>query len=125
MCERSLECWSDGVNLRERAAWQGISYATARRWRAGGMLRAAAYQVGRLMMVIGDPAPPVRPGFAGFRVLTAWDDVSVRSQLPQARGNLTVASLRGGLASAGSGVQARPECRGPLPRWRHGAVSAL
>jgi hypothetical protein len=30
-----------------------------------GMLRVTACQVGRLI-VIGDPAPPVRPGFAGF-----------------------------------------------------------
>jgi putative resolvase len=46
MRERSSECWSDGVNLKERAASQGISYATARRWHAAGTLRVAAYQVG-------------------------------------------------------------------------------
>jgi predicted site-specific integrase-resolvase len=43
------------VNLKEWAAAQGISYATARRWHAAGTLPVPAYQVGRLI-VIGTPA---------------------------------------------------------------------
>jgi predicted site-specific integrase-resolvase len=51
------------VNRKERAASQGISYATARRWHDAGMLAAAACQVGRLF-VTGDPAPAARAGVA-------------------------------------------------------------
>ncbi len=49
------------MNLKEWAASQGVSYATARRWHAAGTLPVAAYQVGRLI-VIGDPAPTGRAG---------------------------------------------------------------
>jgi predicted site-specific integrase-resolvase len=49
------------VNLKEWAASQGISYATARRWRDAGTLPVAAYQACRLI-VIGDPAPAARAG---------------------------------------------------------------
>jgi predicted site-specific integrase-resolvase len=49
------------VNLKEWAASQGISYATARRWHDAGTLPVAAYQAGRLI-VIGDPAPASRSG---------------------------------------------------------------
>jgi predicted site-specific integrase-resolvase len=49
------------VNLKEWAASQGISYATARRWHAAGTLPVAAYQA-RRVIVIGDPAPAARAG---------------------------------------------------------------
>lgn len=51
--------WCGGVNLKEWAVSQGISYAAARRWHDAGTLPAVAYQAGR-MIVIGDPAPAVR-----------------------------------------------------------------
>jgi predicted site-specific integrase-resolvase len=43
------------VNLKEWAASQGISYATARRWYESGKLPVPAYQAGRLI-VIGEPS---------------------------------------------------------------------
>jgi predicted site-specific integrase-resolvase len=49
------------VNLKEWAASQGISYATARRWYESGKLPVPAYQAGRLI-VIGDPSPSAAPG---------------------------------------------------------------
>lgn len=42
--------------MKEWAASQGISYATARRWYAAGTLPVPAYQTARLI-VIGTPAP--------------------------------------------------------------------
>jgi len=44
------------VNLKEWAAGQGVSYATALRWFKTGKLPVPAYQAGRLI-VIGEPAP--------------------------------------------------------------------
>ncbi len=44
------------MNLKEWAASQGISYATARRWYESGRLPVPAYQAGRLI-VIGEPSP--------------------------------------------------------------------
>jgi predicted site-specific integrase-resolvase len=49
------------VNLKEWAASQGISYATARRWYESGKLPVPAYQAGRLI-VIGEPSPSVAAG---------------------------------------------------------------
>jgi predicted site-specific integrase-resolvase len=49
------------VNLKEWAASQGISYATARRWYESGKLPVPAYQAGRLI-VIGEPSPPAAAG---------------------------------------------------------------
>jgi predicted site-specific integrase-resolvase len=49
------------VDLKVRAASQGISHAAARRWRDAGTLPAAGYQVGRLI-VTGNPAPAARAG---------------------------------------------------------------
>ncbi|MCW2932835.1 MAG: Resolvase-like [Actinomycetia bacterium] len=49
------------MNLKEWAASQGVSYATARRWHDAGALPVPAYQAGRLI-VIGDPAPASRAG---------------------------------------------------------------
>jgi predicted site-specific integrase-resolvase len=51
------------VNLKEWAASQGISYATARRWYESGKLPVPAYQAGRLI-VIGEPSPAAAPGIA-------------------------------------------------------------
>jgi len=48
--------YSGGVNLKEWAASQGVSYAAARRWYKAGKLPVPAYQAGRLI-VIGDGAP--------------------------------------------------------------------
>ena len=42
--------------MKEWAASQGISYATARRWYESGKLPVPAYQAGRLI-VIGEPSP--------------------------------------------------------------------
>jgi predicted site-specific integrase-resolvase len=55
------------VNLKEWAASQGISYATARRWFGAGKLPVPACQAGRLI-VIGEPAPAAA---AGLTVLYA------------------------------------------------------
>jgi predicted site-specific integrase-resolvase len=49
------------VNLKQWAAGQGVSYATARRWFDAGTLPVSAYQVGRLI-VIGDPVPAATAG---------------------------------------------------------------
>ena len=49
------------MNLKEWAASQGISYATARRWYESGKLPVPAYQAGRLI-VIGEPAPAAAGG---------------------------------------------------------------
>jgi predicted site-specific integrase-resolvase len=49
------------VNLKEWAASQGISYATARRWHESGKLPVPAYQAGRLI-VIGEPSPAAVAG---------------------------------------------------------------
>jgi predicted site-specific integrase-resolvase len=51
------------VNLKEWAASQGISYATARRWHESGKLPVPAYQAGRLI-VIGEPSPAPAGGAA-------------------------------------------------------------
>ena len=49
------------MNLKEWAASQGISYATARRWFEAGKLPVPAYQAGRLI-VIGEPAAAAAAG---------------------------------------------------------------
>jgi predicted site-specific integrase-resolvase len=49
------------VNLKEWAASQGVSYATARRWYESGKLPVPAYQAGRLI-VIGEPSPAAAAG---------------------------------------------------------------
>jgi len=49
------------VNLKEWAASQGVSYATARRWFDAGKLPVPAYQVGR-RIVIGNPIPATPDG---------------------------------------------------------------
>jgi len=51
------------VNLKEWAASQGVSYATARRWHESGKLPVPACQAGRLI-VIGEPSPPAAAGVA-------------------------------------------------------------
>lgn len=45
------------MNLKEWAASQGISYATARRWYEAGMLPVPARKIGGLVL-IGEPAGP-------------------------------------------------------------------
>jgi predicted site-specific integrase-resolvase len=64
------------VNLKEWAASQGISYATARRWYESGKLPVPAYQAGRLI-VIGEPAPSAGPG-----VTAVYARVSSADQKP-------------------------------------------
>ena len=64
------------MNLKEWAASQGISYATARRWFEAGKLPVPAYQAGRLI-VIGEPAPAGQPG-----VTVAYARVSSADQKP-------------------------------------------
>ena len=49
--------------MKEWAASQGISYATARRWYESGKLPVPAYQAGRLI-VIGEPSPSAPAGAA-------------------------------------------------------------
>ena len=65
------------MNLKEWAASQGISYATARRWYEAGKLPVPAYQAGRLI-VIGEPAPARQA--AGLAVVYAC--VSSADQKP-------------------------------------------
>jgi predicted site-specific integrase-resolvase len=65
------------VNLKEWAASQGVSYATARRWYESGKLPVPAHQAWRLI-VIGDPAP-AGPA-AGATVVCAC--VSSAGQVP-------------------------------------------
>jgi predicted site-specific integrase-resolvase len=50
-----------GVNLKEWADRQGVSYATARRWFAAGKLPVPAHRVGGLILV-GEPVQPVPAG---------------------------------------------------------------
>ena len=64
------------MNLKEWAASQGISYATARRWFEAGKLPVPAYQAGRLI-VIGEPAPATQPG-----VTVVYARVSSADQKP-------------------------------------------
>jgi predicted site-specific integrase-resolvase len=64
------------VNLKEWAASQGISYATARRWYEAGKLPVPAYQAGRLI-VIGEPSPAAVPG-----VTAVYARVSSADQKP-------------------------------------------
>jgi predicted site-specific integrase-resolvase len=64
------------VNLKEWAASQGISYATARRWHESGKLPVPAYQAGRLI-VIGEPSPAAGPG-----VTAVYARVSSADQKP-------------------------------------------
>jgi predicted site-specific integrase-resolvase len=64
------------VNLKEWAASQGISYATARRWFEAGKLPVPAYQAGRLI-VIGEPVPASQPG-----VTVVYARVSSADQKP-------------------------------------------
>jgi predicted site-specific integrase-resolvase len=49
------------VNLKEWAAAQGVSYATARAWHAAGKLPVPAHRVGGLIL-IGEPAQPAKAG---------------------------------------------------------------
>jgi predicted site-specific integrase-resolvase len=56
------------VNLKEWAASQGVSYATARSWYRDGKLPVPARKVGGLVL-IGDPAAPAAP--AGQAVVYA------------------------------------------------------
>ncbi|HEY1617434.1 MAG TPA: IS607 family transposase [Streptosporangiaceae bacterium] len=55
------------MNLKEWAAAQGISYATARAWHRAGKLPVPAHRVGGLIL-IGDP---VHPAAAGSTVVYA------------------------------------------------------
>ena len=64
------------MNLKEWAASQGVSYATARRWYESGRLPVPAYQAGRLI-VIGEPSPTVKPG-----VTAVYARVSSADQKP-------------------------------------------
>jgi len=64
------------VNLKEWAASQGISYATARRWYEAGRLPVPACQAGRLI-VIGEPSPPAAAG-----VTAVYARVSSADQKP-------------------------------------------
>jgi predicted site-specific integrase-resolvase len=64
------------VNLKEWAASQGISYATARRWYESGKLPVPAYQAGRLI-VIGEPSPSAAAG-----VTVVYARVSSADQKP-------------------------------------------
>lgn len=48
------------MNLKEWAASQGVSYATARSWYRAGKLPVPARKVGGLVL-IGDPAAPAAP----------------------------------------------------------------
>lgn len=64
------------MNLKEWAASQGISYATARRWYEAGRLPVPAYQAGRLI-VIGEPSPPAAAG-----VTAVYARVSSADQKP-------------------------------------------
>lgn len=64
------------MNLKEWAASQGISYATARRWYEAGKLPVPAYQAGRLI-VIGEPSPAAVPG-----VTAVYARVSSADQKP-------------------------------------------
>lgn len=49
------------MNLKEWAASQGVSYATARRWYEAGTLPVPTYRAGRLI-VVGEPLAAPRPG---------------------------------------------------------------
>ena len=49
------------MNLKEWAAAQGVSYATARAWYAAGKLPVPARRVGGLILV-GEPAQPAKAG---------------------------------------------------------------
>jgi predicted site-specific integrase-resolvase len=53
--------YSGGVNLKEWAAAQGVSYATARAWYRAGKLPVPARKVGGLVL-IGEPAGPAPVG---------------------------------------------------------------
>lgn len=64
------------MNLKEWAASQGISYATARRWYEAGKLPVPAYQAGRLI-VIGEASPTISAGQA-----VVYARVSSADQLP-------------------------------------------
>ncbi|HEU5331608.1 MAG TPA: IS607 family transposase [Actinocrinis sp.] len=64
------------MNLKEWAASQGISYATARRWYESGKLPVPAYQAGRLI-VIGEPSVPTAAG-----VTAVYARVSSADQKP-------------------------------------------
>lgn len=64
------------MNLKEWAASQGISYATARRWYESGKLPVPAYQAGRLI-VIGEPSVPAAAG-----VTVVYARVSSADQKP-------------------------------------------
>jgi len=70
------------VNLKEWAAAQGISYATARRWHAAGTLPVPAYQVGRLI-VIGAPVAARREGITAVyaRVSSAGQEADLDRQV--------------------------------------------
>lgn len=65
----SLVSCSDSVNLKERAAATGVSYATARRRYEAGTLPVPTYRLGRLIMV-GEPVTPSATG-AGHTVVYA------------------------------------------------------
>jgi predicted site-specific integrase-resolvase len=54
-----LVLYGDGVNLKEWAERQGVSYATARRWYAAGSLPVPSRKVGGLVL-IGEPVTPER-----------------------------------------------------------------
>lgn len=56
-----LKRWySNGVDLKEWATGQGVSYSTARRWWREGRLPVPAYRVSR-RIVIGSPVPSAAP----------------------------------------------------------------
>ncbi|WP_345482560.1 recombinase family protein, partial [Actinopolymorpha pittospori] len=61
------------MNLKEWAASQGVSYATALRWYKAGKLPVPAYQAGRLI-VIGEP------GVAAGRAVAVYARVSSSDQ---------------------------------------------
>jgi predicted site-specific integrase-resolvase len=83
------------VNLKEWAASQGESDATARSWYVSGRLTVPAYQAGRLI-VIGDPnrsAQPVGSTVVYARVSSADQRLDLDRQVARVRVDAVVSEV--------------------------------
>jgi len=114
------------VNLKEWAASQGVSYATARRWYLAGRLPVPAYQGGRLI-VIGEPVPAAPAGGAVVHASVVGGSAS--GPRPSGRSGHRVGNRAGHVGGPGGGrgrIRVERESpRLPLGLLRDPKVSAI
>ena len=83
------------MNLKQWAALQGVSYQTARRWRARGILPVETRKVGRLILV---DVPPVDEGSGGVAVYGRVSSSDQKGDLDRQVARVTCWAVEQGLS---------------------------